>query len=171
MLDYLLTRTSPSAKELTLPGPDPDQIETIVTVAKRVPDHKKLSPFSVLTYSGDARETLATLAREGYRLEQDEAAPAEKLEIEAQKFYRAPCVFVVVYTPKESKIPEIEQVLCAGAGCMNLIHAVNALGFGCQWLTGWSAFSPYMIEGLGFDPAKDTIAGFIHVGTQQPTDI
>src|ERR1019366_5768919 len=40
-------------------------------------------------------------------------------------------------TAPHQKIPEWEQVLSAGAVCMNLMVAANALGFASSWLTDW----------------------------------
>jgi nitroreductase len=62
------------------------------------------------------------------------------------------------------KIPEWEQLLSAGAVCMNLLHAANALGFGASWITEWYSYDRRVLDALGLDPGE-RIAGFIHVGT------
>ncbi len=47
---------------------------------------------------------------------------------------------VVARIHAESKVPEIEQKLCAGCVAYNLLLGAYALGFGAQWLTGWAAY-------------------------------
>ena len=54
-LDLLLTRRSGSAKAMTAPGPDAEQLRTILTAATRVPDHGKLTPWRFITFTGEAR--------------------------------------------------------------------------------------------------------------------
>ena len=60
---------------------------------------------------------------------------------EQRRFVRAPLVVAVVSrAAPHPKIPEWEQVLSAGAVCMNMIVAARALGFSATWLTGWMAY-------------------------------
>ncbi|MEE8439154.1 MAG: nitroreductase family protein, partial [Micropepsaceae bacterium] len=44
-MDLLLSRRSGSAKTMTGPGPDAEQLRTILTAATRVPDHGKIVPW------------------------------------------------------------------------------------------------------------------------------
>ena len=62
------------------------------------------------------------------------------------------------------KIPEIEQVLAAGAAAMNILNAVHSLGYGAKWVTGANCYDPEFAAALGLD-ATCRIVGFIHVGT------
>ena len=54
-LDLLLRRRSSKAAMLAEPGPSPAQLETILTAASRVPDHKKLEPWRFILFEGDSR--------------------------------------------------------------------------------------------------------------------
>ena len=84
------------------------------------------------------------------------------------RFARAPLVVAVVSRAQPHvKIPEWEQVLSAGAACMNLLHAAAALGFGATWITEWIAFDRRILDALGLAP-DERIAGFVHVGTALP---
>jgi nitroreductase len=60
--------------------------------------------------------------------------------------------------------PEWEQILSAGAACMNLCIAANALGYGSTWITEWISYSKTFTEGFGL-AANERIAGFVHIGT------
>ena len=78
---------------------------------------------------------------------------------------RAPLVVAVIsrVTPHRSA-PEWEQILSAGAACLNLCLAANALGYGTSWITEWIAYSPRVREALHLAD-NERIAGFVYVGT------
>lgn len=163
-IDYLLTRRSAKIAQLGEPGPSAEQLQTILTAATRVPDHRKLAPWWFVVFQGDARRAFGeAVLRPAYQQEDKEAAPA-KLDLEAERFTSSPVVIAVISRMKESKIPQWEQVLSAGATCMNLCHAAQALGFGANWVTQWYSFNPLVHEKLGLDE-NDRIAGFIYIGT------
>ena len=89
----------------------------------------------------------------------------EQVEIEEERFARAPVVIAIVSrTIPEHKIPEWEQVLSAGAVCMNLLNAAHAAGYSAQWLTDWCAFDDEAGRVLGLADGE-RFAGFIHIGT------
>src|ERR1035437_8207505 len=54
-LQLLKTRRSVKPMELTGPGPSKPEIETLLAVASRVPDHGKLAPWRFIVFEGDAR--------------------------------------------------------------------------------------------------------------------
>lgn len=164
LLNTLLSRRSTAIKNLSAPGPDAAQIDAILTAASRVPDHGKLAPWWFVVFEGDARERFGAVLREAYRLE-DEGAASAKLDLEAEKFLRAPVVIAVISRIRESKIPQWEQFLSAGAACFNLCLAAEAMGFGYNWVTGWPTFNARVRDSLGCD-GRDNIAGFIYLGTQ-----
>lgn len=99
-------------------------------------------------------------------------ADGAAVETERNRFTHAPVVVAVVSrAAPHPKIPEWEQVLSAGAVCMNLIHAAAAHGFRAQWLTGWVAYDAAAKAALGVDEAEQ-VAGFIHIGSSDvpPTE-
>ncbi len=170
LLDYLLKRRSVSIKALTEPGPDEEQIATILKAATRVPDHGRLFPWYFIVLRGEARQQAGELLEWGWREQDRNAAPA-KIELERERFMRAPVVIAVVSRIRKSKNPVWEQVLSAGALCQNLCLAANALGFGSNWVTEWYAYSDTVRTELGLDK-RDHIAGFIYLGTpkEQPAE-
>ncbi|TXM65006.1 nitroreductase [Methylobacterium sp. WL103] len=170
-LDMLRTRRSVPPLRMTEPGPSPEQIDTILTLASRVPDHGKLAPWRFIVIAGEARARIGTVIANTYASDNPEA-DAARLDLEARRLAHAPLVVAVVSRAgPHVKIPEWEQVLSAGAACMNLVVAANAQGFATAWLTEWYAYDRRVLEALGLDP-REKLAGFIHVGAPEeiPSD-
>jgi len=163
MIDFLKVRRSTAIKNLAPPGPTNAQLQDILQAASRVPDHNKLSPWWFTVFEGDARAKFGEVLKKAYLREDKDAAPA-KLDLEAERFLRAPVVIAVISRIKEGKAPQWEQILSAGAACYNLCLAANALGFGTNWVTEWTAYNEDVRAALGCDE-RDNIAGFIYIGT------
>lgn len=162
-IDLLRTRRSAPPQLLSEPGPDPDELDTLLRLASRVPDHGKLTPWRFLVIAGEARGRLGDAIADAFAADEPNAA-ADRTEAERKRLARAPLVIGVVARPRpHPKIPEWEQILSAGAVCMNLIVAANAMGFGATWLTEWIAYDRRILDGLGLEP-DERLAGFIHVG-------
>ncbi|MFN4355071.1 nitroreductase [Parvibaculum sp.] len=164
-VDLLLTRRSAKALTMVEPGPDADELQTILTAGARVPDHGKLAPWRFIIFRGEARAAFGQeLAR--IHASAQPGATDDQIAFEANRLTRAPVVVAVVsrVTPG-IKIPEWEQVLSAGAVCQNMLVAATALGFGAQWLTEWYAFDPEVSAVLGLQE-NEKIAGFIYLGSE-----
>ena len=164
LIHTLLSRRSTAIKNLGDPAPSRDEIQTMLTAASRVPDHNKLCPWWFVVFEGDARQDFGKVLASAYARENPEAAPA-KLELEEERFTRAPLVIAVISRIKRGKAPQWEQILSSGAACYNLCLAANALGYGTNWVTEWYTYNEDVRRALGCDE-RDTIAGFIYVGTQ-----
>ncbi len=159
----LAKRRSAPALALAEPGPTAQEIETILGVAARVPDHGKLAPWRFIVFAGEARDRAGAIVAEVFAKANPSADEAQ-LATERKRFSLAPLVIgVVSRAGPHEKIPEWEQVLSAGAVCMNLIVAANALGFATVWLTEWYAYDRAVLERLGI-AANEKVAGFVHVG-------
>lgn len=172
MIELLKTRRSVKPDLLMAPAPSAEELETILTIASRVPDHKKLAPWRFVVIEGIAREKLGEIAAEACRREETEAPSHVRLETERRRFLRAPLVIAVISRVVETRgAPEWEQVLSAGAAAMNLCVAANALGFGSSWITEWIAYSRHFTEAFGLAP-HERIVGFVHIGTpkEKPTE-
>ncbi|HBU62355.1 MAG: nitroreductase [Oceanicaulis sp.] len=165
-LALLAQRRSTLAKDMGEPGPSAEQLDTLLKIGARTPDHGKLFPWRFIVFEGEARAKFGERLEARFRdIEPD--APAERFELERSRFLRAPVVIAVVSDTDEThKVPEWEQILSAGAVCQNLLIAAAALGFGAQWLTEWYAFDKRMKSALGLQPGE-RVAGFIYVGTPQ----
>jgi Nitroreductase family len=129
-LELLTTRRSFKAVELAGPPPSATEIDTLLTVASRVPDHGKLAPWRFIVFEGEAGRSAGEAIAAAFRAKYPDARP-EHIEAERERLMRAPLVIAVVSraTP-HVKIPEWEQVLSAGAAAMSLVLAAHALGYG-----------------------------------------
>lgn len=165
-LTLLKTRRSVSARNLTFPGPNAREIDNLIEIAVRVPDHGKLAPWRFILFQGEARaragdKLCALLVARG---ETDE----QRLDFARTAFTRAPLVIgVISKAAAHPKIPEWEQQLSAGAVCLNLCLGAQAIGYGANWLTDWFAYDSEAGALLGVH-ATERVAGFVHIGT--PTE-
>ena len=162
MLD---TRRSVPAKQLGTPGPDDATLLRMLRSAVRVPDHGKRVPFRFLRIAGADRDMLGERLS-ARSLARDPGIGEGALDKDRQRFSHAPLVITVVAVldPDDTKIPEVERLLTAGSVCFALLQAVQALGFGGSWLTGWPAYDAEILALLGLGP-NERVAGFIHIGT------
>jgi nitroreductase len=163
-LDLLKIRRSIKPREMRDPGPSAAELDTILTIGARVPDHGKLTPWRFIVFEGDARARAGEVIAKVFAGKNPQAASAE-VDIEKRRLMDAPLVIAVVsLTKPHPKVPPWEQELSAGASAMNIVTAATALGYGACWLTGWFAFDRDVLDGLGLQ-ADEKLAGFIHVGT------
>jgi nitroreductase len=163
-IELLSTRSSCKAVALMTPGPSAAEIDKLLTIACRVPDHGKLTPWRFIVFEGDARLAAGAAIATAFGVKYPDAKP-ENVEFERKRLAHAPLVVAVVSrAAPHVKIPEWEQVLSAGAAAMNLVLAAHALGYGANWITGWYAYDRGVLDALGLAP-HERIAGFIHIGT------
>jgi nitroreductase len=163
-IELLKARRSVKPREMTAPGPSPAELDTILTIGARVPDHGKLAPWRFIIFEGDARVRAGDIIAKVFARKNPQAGPAE-IDIEKKRLTDAPLVIgVVSFTRPHPKVPPWEQELSAGASAMNIVTAATALGYGACWLTGWFAFDRDVLDGLGLK-ADEKLAGFIHIGT------
>jgi nitroreductase len=170
-LELLQTRRSLKPIELVGPGPSATEIETLLRIASRVPDHGKLAPWRFIVFEGEARLTAGQAIEAVFRTKYPDAKP-DQLDYERKRLARAPLVIAVVSrAAPHVKIPEWEQVLSAGAAAMSLVLAAHALGYGANWITEWYAYDRGVLGALGLKE-NEKVAGFIHIGTpkQAPED-
>jgi nitroreductase len=162
-LELLKVRRSVKPREMSGPGPSPAELDTILTIGARVPDHGKLAPWRFIVFEGDARERAGEVIAKVFATKNPQATAAD-IEIEKKRLTDAPLVIAVVsFTKPHPKVPAFEQELSAGASAMNIVTAATALGYGACWLTGWFAFDRDVLTGIGVK-ADEKIAGFIHIG-------
>ena len=161
---FLALRRSANKASIGGPAPDPDTLDAILAAATRVPDHRRLSPWRFIVLEGDARKTFGDKAAEVHRQENSFASD-EDLEATRALPMRAPCVVVLISSPKDdNKTPVWEQELSAGALGHNLLLAANAAGFAGCWLTEWISFSSGINQVLGLEKGE-RIAGYFYLGT------
>ncbi|WP_421951774.1 nitroreductase family protein [Pelagibacterium sp.] len=164
--DYLLSRRTVTAPFLAEPGPSPEQLTDMLTIACRVPDHGKLAPWRFVVFEGGARESVGERLYEIAKAKWPERSE-DQFEFERKQFLPAPVTIGVISTAAPHvKIPQFEQLLAAGNVAFNLCHAANALGFGAHWVTRWFAYDIQAAAMLGAGEGERFVA-FVHIGTPQ----
>lgn len=163
-LGLLQTRRTVPSASLGDPGPSLEELDQMVTIAMRVPDHGKLAPWRFIALDRAARALLAPKLQT-IRTRANPDVDPTVVERQLEVFQKAPlCLIVVARAQEHVKIPIWEQELSVGASTMNLMLAAHALGYGAQWLTGWTTYHAEAKAFFGVDP-EEKIAGFIHIGT------
>jgi nitroreductase len=160
VLAFLARRRSASAVTLRAPAPAPDELDILLRLAVRVPDHGKLAPWRFIVFEGEAKartaEQLAQIAR---------ARPdAPKAFAALAKFNTPPLAVCVVSSLKPGDIPEWEQRLSSGAVCMTLLNAAAAMGYGANWITDWYSYDEAARPVIGLHPGEQ-VSGFLYIGT------
>jgi len=158
----LETRRSAKPRDLIGPGPTPAELERILTIAARTPDHGTLTPWRFVTVGDDQRDALADLLLKA--LAEENPGATEKHREKELNFahYQGQLVVLVSATVPDHKIPLWEQQLSCGAAGMNLLLGASALGFVAGWVTGWRAYSPRVLA--AFCAPGERIAGFVFIG-------
>jgi nitroreductase len=159
----LRRRRSVPPMTMTGPGPTSDEMDTILSLAARVPDHGKLAPWRFIVFEGEARARAGALIAEIYGRDNPDAPP-KRMELETKRLQHAPVVVgLVSRAAPHIKIPEWEQLLSAGAAAMSLVVAANALGFATAWLTEWYSYDERVAAAFGL-ASHEKLAGFVHIG-------
>jgi nitroreductase len=162
-LENLMSRRSPA--KLAEPAPSPEALSRAMAAAVRAPDHGKLKPWRFLVIDSDARKAFGDVMARCLKRQQPEAND-EMLTRERDKAFRAPTIVVAVarIQPQHPKIPEVEQLLAAGAATQNFWLALHAQGYGAMWKTGAPAYDNQVKRELGL-AETDQIVGFMYVGS------
>ena len=165
LVELLQQRRSIPADCLRDPAPAGDDLDAILRAGVAAPDHDGLRPWRFLLVRGDARRRLGDVFAEAARRRAPDLTP-EAFERQRAKPSRAPLIIVVAarIDPDNARVPEIEQVLSAGAALQQMQLAASALGYGAIWLTGPNAHDGGVTEALGLG-LDDRVVGFLYLGT------
>ncbi len=164
IIDFLSARRSAPIPELREPAPTDEEIETMLKIATRVPDHGRLAPWRFILYRGEARHAVGRLLAD-LAEKREGPLPEARRDQELARFSRAPLVVGVVSSPKDNpKIPQWEMFLSGGAAAMSLVIAANALGYGTNWITNWYSDLEEGRRLLGLSP-RERVVGFVHIGS------
>lgn len=159
VLAFLATRRSASAQTLAAPGPSPDEMDQLIRLATRVPDHGKLTPWRLILLETAPKAAFAA------KLEALALARGDtKAVVKLGKLKAPPVGVAVIARPRHSEIPEWEQLLSAAAVCTNLLYGATAMGYGANWITDWYAYDPDALAILGLEDGE-RVAGYIFMGT------
>ena len=162
ILSLLETRRSGKPRELVGPGPTVAEMERILTIAARIPDHGKLHPWRFVTVALEQRDAFEAVLREALAKEDPSATAAHHQKEHEFAHYAGQLVVLISAPVPDHKIPVWEQQLSCGAAGMNLLIAAHALGYVCGWVTGWRAYSEHVRRAFCEDGER--IAGFIFIG-------
>ncbi|MEO0412162.1 MAG: nitroreductase [Pseudomonadota bacterium] len=163
-MSLLKTRRSGKSKTMTGPGPSAAQLEDILSIGLRVPDHGKIAPWRFVVIEGADQQRFSAGLVSLYKAEKP-SAPGLEIQAIADFPTAAPTLVAVLSRVNhERTIPAWEQELSAGAACQNMLIAAHAMGFHGQWLTGWPAYGEGVVDLLG-GQAGDKIAGYLFFGS------
>ena len=163
-LALLAGRRSSSPQGLAAPAPEGAELDDLLRLAARVPDHGKMQPwrFVVLRGAGKARFAGALRGMAERRPNPTKAlASLGKLEA-------PPLAVAVVSAPRIGAKPVSEQRTSAAAVCTTLLIAAAAMGYGANWITDWYGEEPEALRLLGLrldGEVPEALAGWILLGT------
>jgi nitroreductase len=163
-VELLLSRQS--ANLLQEPAPEGAELDLILDAGLRAPDHGRLRPWRFVLIRGEQRAPWADRLAQA-ALARDPANGKAMGEKSRAWVARTPLIIAVGAEVKAGNIPEIEQVLSAGAAAMNMLNAIHLLGYGGMWVTGANSYDPAINKALGFE-APSRLVGFLGVGTPRP---
>ena len=162
-IELLRYRRSTAAELMMEPGPNPEELQSILQIAARISDHRRVYPFRFIVFEGEGRAKAGAIIARAFAAAEPEAA-ADRVEAERKRFLRAPAVIAVVSAvDRAHKTPEWEQIMTVAAVCQNMLIAASAHGFAALWITEWYAYDRAVLEGFGLRP-DERIAGFIYLG-------
>ena len=162
ILSLLETRRSGKPRDLVGPGPSQEDLQRILKIAARVPDHGTLTPWRFVIVGDDQRDDFAALLLNALATDNPEATAAHREKEVAFAHYPGQLVVLLSAPVPGHKIPVWEQELSCGAVAMNLLTAAHALGYVCGWVTGWRTYSETVQS--AFCEIGERIAGFIFIG-------
>lgn len=162
LLSLIETRRSGKPRELVGPGPTPQELERILTIAARTPDHGKLMPWRFLTISDEQRGAFAKMLQDALLRLNPDANAAQLQKEDDFAHYPGQLIVLLSKLVGDHKIPVREQELSVGAAGMNLLLGAHAMGYVAGWVTGWRTYSD-AVEAALCQPGE-RIAGFIFIG-------
>lgn len=164
VLSLLQTRRSGKPRELIGPGPSETELEQMLTIAARTPDHGNLAPWRFVVVGSDQRDAFEAVLQQALR-EDEPNAPAPKVEKEHAFAHYQGALIVLVSAPVQNhKVPVWEQQLSCGSAAMNLLLAAHAFGYVPGWVTGWRTYSETVRK--AFCRPGEQIAGFVFIGRE-----
>lgn len=169
VLDAALTlihsRQHVSPKRLSDPGPNPEQIEKILTAASAAPDHGRITPWRVVVIPPERRHLLAEVFAEALVERDGEATEAQKQEAR-QKAYRGPFLVLMIarLDPDLGPTHPQERLISAGCAVQNMLLAAHAMCFGAGLASGRALYSQCMRRLFGLTEHEQPLC-FLTVGT------
>ncbi len=157
----ILTRRSVSA--LTEPGPNPEQLTTLLRAASSVPDHGQLRPYRFVVVRGKGRERVGDALAAAAAEQRPELPPGVLAKVK-QKAFVAPTLIALIASPRPSaNIPEWEQVASASCTGYAILLTAHTLGLGAIWKTSAFCDGADLRTLLAMRP-PERLLGWVNVG-------
>jgi len=159
-LEFLSSRQS--CAKLTEPGPSSNEIEQLLDVAMRAPDHGCIKPWQFVVMTGKGRERLGEIFANAVTNNGGDEAKIAKARLMP---LRAPCVIAVICKYNEhQKVPWVEQVQSAGCSLFSMQQTALAMGYGGIWRTGDLARDELVRDAFSL-AAEDELVGYLYLGS------
>lgn len=164
-LTLIASRQSTSPRRLIEPGPNPEQLRTMLSAAAAAPDHAKLTPWRFVVIPGDKRHRLAEAFAQALA-DRDPSATQEQFEAARAKAYRAPLLMLAIAClgPREPDTPPLERMLSLGAAIQNVLLCAHAMGFGAGLTSGQAMTSPRLHALFGLGEGESPVC-CVNIGT------
>lgn len=150
--------------------PDPidkEQIEDLLALGTRAPNHHHTEPWRFFVMTGEGRQTLGDAYTE-IALEKLET-PTEEQKVavahaQQAKARRSPVVIAVAVSfGSEDEIEQKEDRAATHAAIQNILLGAHGLGLGAIWRTGAPAYHPRMKQAFGLGENEEMV-GLIYIG-------
>lgn len=163
----LQARQTVMPKRLVAPGPDTDQLLSILGAAASAPDHGQLLPWSFVLVRTEQRARLAEVFAISLR-ERDDQATSEQVAQAREKAYRAPTLLLAIVdgTRGDPSVDLYERILSAGCAVQNILLMATAMEFGSALTSGQALKAQPLRTLFELSPGEHALC-FISVGTVQ----
>ncbi len=160
VLDRLFHRRSAPAPTLGLPAPSAEEMELLIQIGFRVPDHGKLGPWRIVRFTPESKAALVEKLHALAESRDDKKAVGALMKMSIP-----PEALLVISSPVfPYKKPLWEQQLSAAAVCQTLLIAAGAMGYGANWITDWYSYDDEAKAILGLTEGEN-VAGWVFLGT------
>jgi len=161
-IDFLTSRYS--CGKLTHPAPSDVEIDNMLSVAMRAPDHAGLKPAHFVVIKGEGLTKLSELFID---VAKADGGDASVLLRSKNMPFRAPLIIAVMAkVVHHPKVPYIEQIQTAGCATFSLQQMAVALGYNGIWRSG-SIVSHPIVKAAFELAADDELVGFLYLGTEE----
>lgn len=142
--------------------PTREEIEALLELAVRAPNHHRTEPWRFYVLTGDALDLVAqAMADEDAErgADRDEAYAAARKKVE-----RAPVMIVVTSVASDDpKVIDQEDVASVAMAIQNMLLGAHVTGLGAMLRTGTVAYHPALARRLGL-AAGEKVVGMLYIG-------
>lgn len=156
-------RTRRMLPRVTTKRPAREEIEELLELAVRAPNHHRTEPWRFLVIAGDERGRLAQAIADE-EVESRGTDPERALEAARKKVDRAPVIVVFTCVPSDDpEVVEQEELAAVAMAIENVLLGAHAKGLGAMLRTGAAAYHPSIKRHLELDP-DEKVVGTIYLG-------